>query len=49
MPKVGKRHFPYTEKGYQEAREYAQKTGQKVTNTKPARGRKAGRGKRGRT
>jgi hypothetical protein len=30
MPKVGKRHFPYTEKGKKAAKAHAKKTGQSV-------------------
>ena len=31
MPKVGKKHFSYTEKGKKAAKKYAKKTGKKVT------------------
>ena len=34
MPKVGKRHFAYTEKGKKAAKSYAKKTGQKMTKKK---------------
>ena len=34
MPKVGKKHFAYTEKGKKEAKDYAKKTGQKMTKKK---------------
>ena len=34
MPKVGKKHFSYTEKGKKAARKYAKKTGKKVTKKK---------------
>ena len=34
MPKVGKRHFPYTEQGIREAMEYAKKTGQGLQEQK---------------
>lgn len=34
MPKVGNRHFSYSEKGRKAARAYAKKTGKKVTNTR---------------
>lgn len=30
MPKVGQKRFPYTERGMQEALEYAKKTGQRL-------------------
>ena len=30
MPKVGKRHFAYTDTGKKKAYEYAKKTGQKI-------------------
>ena len=30
MPKVGKKHYPYTTKGYAAAKKQAKKTGQKV-------------------
>ena len=30
MPKVGKKHFSYTEKGKKAAKKYAKKTGKKV-------------------
>jgi hypothetical protein len=32
MPKVGKKKFPYTEKGKKAAKKYAKKTGKKVSN-----------------
>tara|TARA_R100000789_G_scaffold28128_1_gene31466 strand:- start:646 stop:753 length:108 start_codon:yes stop_codon:yes gene_type:complete len=31
MPKVGKKKFPYTEKGKKAAKKYAKKTGRKVS------------------
>ena len=31
MPKVGKRHFPYTKTGEKQAQQYAKKSGQKMT------------------
>ena len=34
MPKVGKKHFSYTEKGKKAAKSYAKKTGQKMTKKK---------------
>lgn len=30
MPKVGKKKFPYTKKGKQNAKKYAKKTGRKM-------------------
>ena len=36
MPKVGKKHFPYTAKGKAAAMKLAKKTGKKVTNKKKA-------------
>tara|TARA_Y100000590_G_scaffold399394_1_gene482595 strand:+ start:524 stop:649 length:126 start_codon:yes stop_codon:yes gene_type:complete len=35
MPRVGKKHFPYTEEGKAKAKKYAKKTGKKVTRKKP--------------
>lgn len=32
MPKVGKKHFPYTAKGKKAAKKLAKKTGKKVKN-----------------
>lgn len=32
MPKVGKKHFPYTKKGKMAAKKYAKKKGKKVAN-----------------
>lgn len=40
MPKVGKKKFPYTEKGEEMAEKYAKKTGKKMVMTK-------GKGKKG--
>jgi hypothetical protein len=37
VPKVGKRRFPYTEKGIREAMEYAEKTGQALHEEHKAR------------
>lgn len=34
MPKVGRKLFPYTKKGMQEAKEYARKTGKRVQKTR---------------
>jgi len=34
MPKVGKKHFSYSEKGKKSAKAYAKKTGQKMTKKK---------------
>tara|TARA_R100000008_G_C3458093_1_gene102754 strand:+ start:279 stop:392 length:114 start_codon:yes stop_codon:yes gene_type:complete len=34
MPKVGKKHFSYSEKGRKAAKKYAKKTGRKMTNTR---------------
>lgn len=34
MPKVGKKHFPYTEKGMKKAKEFAKKKGMKVAYKK---------------
>mgnify|MGYP003673728449 FL=1 len=39
MPKVGSTHYAYTPKGRAAAKSQAQKTGQKVTNTKKAKRR----------
>tara|TARA_Y100000996_G_scaffold294742_1_gene233255 strand:- start:324 stop:449 length:126 start_codon:yes stop_codon:yes gene_type:complete len=35
MPKVGNKHFAYTQAGMKKAKEHAKKTGQKMTNVKP--------------
>lgn len=32
MPKVGKKHFPYTDKGKKEAEKYSKATGKKIAN-----------------
>lgn len=34
MPKVGNKHFSYSEKGRKAAKKYAKKTGRKMTNTR---------------
>jgi hypothetical protein len=34
MPKVGKKHFPYSAKGKKAAKKYAKKTGKKIVNKK---------------
>lgn len=34
MPKVGKKKFPYTKKGKQDAKKYAKKSGKKMTKKK---------------
>ena len=34
MPKVGKKHFAYTENGKKAAKSYAKTTGQKMTKKK---------------
>ena len=34
MPKVGNKHFSYSEKGKKAAKKYAKKTGRKMTNTR---------------
>jgi hypothetical protein len=34
MPKVGKKHYPYTPKGKAAARKQANRTGQRVTNVR---------------
>ena len=34
MPKVGKKHFPYTMKGKAKAKAYAKKTGKKLVSMK---------------
>tara|TARA_R100000008_G_scaffold24893_1_gene13406 strand:- start:3913 stop:4068 length:156 start_codon:yes stop_codon:yes gene_type:complete len=34
MPKVGNKHFSYTEKGRKAAKKYAKKTGKKMTRKK---------------
>lgn len=35
MPKVGKKHFAYTDAGDREARQYAKKVGKKVMKMRP--------------
>ena len=37
MPKVGKKHFSYTKAGRKAAKEYAKKTGKKLTRKKRGR------------
>ena len=37
MPRVGKKHYPYTAKGKAAAKRQAQRTGQKMTNTRKSR------------
>ena len=37
MPKVGNKHFPYTKAGEKQARDYAKKTGQKLTLPKSSK------------
>ena len=37
MPKVGKKHFGYGKKGKAAAKQYAKKTGKKVTSRKRKR------------
>ena len=34
MPKVGKKHFPYSGKGEKAAKAYAKRTGKKMTKKK---------------
>jgi len=34
MPKVGKKKFPYTKKGKQDAKKFAKKTGRKMKKRK---------------
>ena len=34
MPRVGKKHFPYSKKGVAAARAYAKRTGRRVSYTK---------------
>ena len=34
MPKVGKKHYPYTAKGKAAAKKAAKRTGKKMTNTR---------------
>lgn len=34
MPRVGKKHYPYTKKGMEEAKKAAKKKGKKVTRKK---------------
>ena len=34
MPRVGKKHFPYTKKGRAQAKAYAKRTGKKVSHKK---------------
>lgn len=34
MPKVGKKHFPYTKKGKEAAKRLAKKSGKKLTTRK---------------
>jgi hypothetical protein len=46
MPKVGKKHFPYTEAGYREAKAYAEKTGKKVVVEKSGSAKKQTRKQR---
>ena len=36
MPKVGKRHFPYTKKGQSAAKKYSKATGKTMTKKKKA-------------
>lgn len=44
MPRVGRKHFPYTPAGYRAARAEARRTGQPVEDTKrPARPVRRGR------
>ena len=42
MPKVGNKHFPYTEEGMAAARAYAKKTGQEVDYGKGKGNKKRG-------
>lgn len=44
MPRVGKKHFPYTPQGYREAQEEAKRTGQKLVVTRRPRRRRAKKG-----
>tara|TARA_Y100000310_G_C20279137_1_gene621754 strand:+ start:353 stop:472 length:120 start_codon:yes stop_codon:yes gene_type:complete len=37
MPKVGKKHYPYTVKGKAAAKKYAKKTGKKMTSVRRKR------------
>tara|TARA_Y100001956_G_scaffold82824_1_gene105957 strand:- start:1869 stop:1988 length:120 start_codon:yes stop_codon:yes gene_type:complete len=37
MPKVGKKHYPYTAKGKAAARKASKRTGKKMTNTRKKR------------
>ena len=37
MPKVGGKHFSYSKAGRKAAKQYAAKTGQKMSKTKPKR------------
>ncbi len=37
MPKVGKKHYPYTAKGKASARKASKRTGKKMTNTRKKR------------
>jgi len=39
MPKVGGKHFSYSQKGKTAAKRYAKKTGKKMTNTRKKRTR----------
>ena len=34
MPKVGKKHYPYTAKGRAAAKKVSKRTGKKMTNTR---------------
>jgi hypothetical protein len=34
MPKVGKKHYPYTAKGKADAKKASKRTGKKVVNTR---------------
>ena len=43
MPKVGNKHFPYTEEGMAAARAYAKKTGQEVDYGKGKGNKKRGK------
>lgn len=39
MPKVGRKHFPYTEAGKAAAMKEAKRTGKSMTNTKRKKGK----------
>jgi hypothetical protein len=40
MPQVGKKHFPYTKKGYKQAMKKSKKTGDTIEYTKKGKAKK---------